>query len=442
MKSIFVSHAHSDEPLVKALAELFEKLFDGKIKPLNFSSRKDTKGGGIDPGDDWFGWIVEQVRDADYVFIVLTPNSSGKPWVIWEAGAAAGAAMSGSEDMRRPLIPIIYGMEGRRTPGPLERLQVVKGDQRESIDRLVEQFWEETKSEFSNDESAQFGGRRTDAINAYLETIGEALPRLPIPVTEAAIQEWISRLDRLRDERRQSETKVLERWIDIAFGQSAAKGDQPLDLRLHRRLAELYQASGKSALTDAERQLEYARTIAPRDILILRALGKAKLDRDDKDGCEEVLKDIEEMDQEAFSKNPENAALKARYLHERGNTEGEIGVLKEAFGNMPESHYVGDLLGQALLAANQAEEAKKTYLRILETMKDLSADNVWSEATRLTAALVCNNEEALHAALESLDELKPDAGERKSISRGIDRISSHMPLSDSVCEKLRMFDWA
>jgi hypothetical protein len=224
MKSIFVSHAHDDEPLAMALAELFEKLFEGKIHPLNISSRRDNTGGGIDYGEDWFGWIVEQVRDADYVFIVLTPNSSMKPWVIWEAGAAAGAAMSGSEDMRRPLIPIVYGMEGRRSPGPLERLQVVKGDQRNSIDGLVEQFWKETKNEFTNDESAQFGGRRSEAIDAYLTTISEALPRLPIPITEAAIQEWISRLDRLHDERRQSEAKVLERWIDIAFGRSDAEG--------------------------------------------------------------------------------------------------------------------------------------------------------------------------------------------------------------------------
>ena len=442
MKSIFVSHAHDDEPLAMALAKLFEKLFEGKIQPLNISSRRDNTGGGIDYGEDWFGWIVEQVRDADYVFIVLTPNSSMKPWVIWEAGAAAGAAMSGSEDMRRPLIPIVYGMEGRRSPGPLERLQVVKGDQRNSIDGLVEQFWKETKNEFTNDESAQFGGRRSEAIDAYLTTIGEALPRLPIPITEAAIQEWISRLDRLRDERRQSEAKVLERWIDIAFGRNPTKGDPPLDLRVHRRLAELYQASGKSALPDAKRQLEYARTIAPRDILILRALGKVKLDDGDKDGCEEILEDIEEMDKEAFLKNPENAALKARYLRERGNTQGEIDVLQQAFGQMSTSHYIGDLLGQALLEADQGEEAKKVYISVLKTMSELVTDNVWSEATRLTAALVCDQDEALTAALERLDELRPDAGERESISGGIERVSNHMALSESVVKKLKAFGWA
>jgi hypothetical protein len=224
MKSIFVSHAHDDEPLAMALAELFEKLFEGKIHPLNISSRRDNKGGGIPFGEEWFGWIVKQVRDADYVFVMLTPNSSGKPWVNWEAGAATGAAMSGDEDNQRPLIPIVYGMEGMRTPGPLEFKQAVKGDRRESIDGLIEQFWDYTKSDFTNDESVQFGGRRKDAIDAYLKTVGEALPRLPIPITEPAIQEWISRLDRLHDERRQSEAKVLERWIDIAFGRSDAEG--------------------------------------------------------------------------------------------------------------------------------------------------------------------------------------------------------------------------
>jgi tetratricopeptide (TPR) repeat protein len=206
-------------------------------------------------------------------------------------------------------------------------------------------------------------------------------------------------------------------------------------------LAELYQASGKSALTDTERQLEYARTIAPRDILILRALGKAKLDRDDKDGCEEILEDIEKMDDEAFRKNPENAALKARYLRERGDFQGEIDVLKEAFRNMPESHYIGDLLGQALLETDKAEKAKKIYIKVLETMSDLVTDNVWSEATRLTAAIVCDDNEALRAALDRLDELRPDAGERQSIQGGVKRISTHMALSDSVVEQLKGYGW-
>lgn len=63
MTGVFVSHAHSDEPLVRALARLLEHLFGNKIGPVNYSSRKET-GGGIEPGDEWFGWIVNQVQNA------------------------------------------------------------------------------------------------------------------------------------------------------------------------------------------------------------------------------------------------------------------------------------------------------------------------------------------------------------------------------------------
>ena len=73
MSGVFVSHAHSDEPLVRALAAMLERLFGTKIGAVNYSSRKER--GGIEPGEEWFGWIVNQVRDADFVLLMLTPNS-------------------------------------------------------------------------------------------------------------------------------------------------------------------------------------------------------------------------------------------------------------------------------------------------------------------------------------------------------------------------------
>ena len=91
MSGIFVSHTHSDQALADAIATLIDALFDHRV-PVNYSSKKELDGS-IAPGEDWFRWIVDQVREADAAFILLTPASIQKPWVIWESGAVAGAAL-------------------------------------------------------------------------------------------------------------------------------------------------------------------------------------------------------------------------------------------------------------------------------------------------------------------------------------------------------------
>lgn len=441
MTGVFVSHAHADEPLVRELAKLFEVLFGGKISPLNYSSRKDTSGGGIDPGEDWFGWIVEQVSNADFVFIVLTPNSALKPWVIWEAGAAAGAAMSGKDEERRPLFPIVYGMSGAEVPGPFERLQLVKGDEKQGIELLIDEIFNRIQSQFTAKEAVDFGSLREKAIDRYVGKVVEVLPSLPIPVTEPALQEWIDRLDELRHARRQTETKVLERWIDVAFGRGESAKDPPLDLRVHRRLAELYISAGKNSSVDAERQFELARKIAPRDILILRGLGKVKLDRNDLEGCAFILSQIYLLDPEAFTKNPENAALKARYLLAKGDETRAISVLEEAFNCTPQSYYVGDLLGQYLIEAGRIADAKSVFARVSKQVKEVASQSIWNAASLLTASLITGNEANLTEALNALAAFNPDQGARDSINGGLLRVVSKAEPSQSHRDLLQDAGW-
>lgn len=343
MSGVFVSHAHSDEPLVRALAAMLERLFRTKIGAVNYSSRKER--GGIEPGEEWFGWIVNQVRDADFVLLMLTPNSAAKPWLIWEAGAAVGAAIS--RDRQRPLIPLLYGMSSATVPGPMSRLQTVRGEQGAEMRKLVDRFYKFYRADFTPDDAVQYGESLKGALDEYVGAVEAIPPRLPISVTEAAIQEWVDRLDDLKRQGRFAETRVYESWINVAFGRSGGKNEPPLDLRIHRRLAALFDAAGEAGSVDAERQYELARRAAPRDIFTLRGLGKTKLDRGDLDGCKAVIAEIESLDGAAFVSNPENAALKARWQKRTGDELGRLAFLKEAYGNMPSSFYIGDLLGRA-----------------------------------------------------------------------------------------------
>src|SRR5690606_4208115 len=95
---------------------------------------------------------------------------------------------------------------------------------------------------------------------------------------------------------------------------------RPYDVRIHRRLGELYMAASQPAR--AVRQLELARQLAPRDIFLLRMLGKGYLDLADYERVRKIVHEIELLDIDAFTHNSENAAFKARFLRETGDSIG------------------------------------------------------------------------------------------------------------------------
>ncbi len=441
MTGVFVSHAHSDEPLVRALAAMLERLFGPKIGAVNYSSRKESSGG-IEPGEEWFGWIVNQVQNADFVLLMLTPNSVAKPWVIWEAGAAAGAALSLAEGTRpRPLIPLVYGMDSSTVPGPMSRLQTVRGGQEADIRKLVDRIYSHYEDRFTASEARDFGRAQDPAIRDYTLAVEAILPRLPISVTEAAIQEWIDRLDDLKRQGRFAETRVYEQWINVAFGRSNDKSEPPLDLRIHRRLAALLDAAGEGGWVDAERQYEFARRAAPRDIFTLRGLGKIKLDRGDLAGCKAVIDEIESLDKGAFLSNPENAALKARWQKRSGDELGRLAFLRDAYRTMPGSFYIGDLLGQSLVARDELAEARQVYAQVLERLEHDREDSIWSRATAATAELVLGDAAALGPALDAIEAKSPSRGQRESISRGLAEVAAHLPADDRARQVLLDRGW-
>src|SRR5262249_55960147 len=145
--------------------------------------------------------------------------------------------------------------------------------------KLVEDMLERFGPKFTRQEVMRFGERRRGAIKDYLERVDIILRKLPMLVTESGIQEWLSRLDEIAKASRFSEVAVVENWLDVAFGRESADRQRPLDVRLHRRLGELYGSGGQDS--DAARQFELARQLAPRDIFLLRRLGKAYLDQKD-----------------------------------------------------------------------------------------------------------------------------------------------------------------
>jgi tetratricopeptide (TPR) repeat protein len=433
--NVFISHTHDDHGVARALAGLIETLFFGRVKP-QYSTSKELDEAPA-PGEDWYAWIVEKVRDAEVAIILLTPGSIQKPWVIWEAGAVGGAAVASSADKR--VIPIAFALSASDLPTVFGRNQVVngtdEGDIKKLVTNLLDQF--QTKLKLTNQELMNFGERRADAIRDYLARINELILTLPLMVTESAIQEWLGRLDQLVKENRFSEVDVMENWIDVAFGRVAKDKPRPLDVRIHRRLGDLYLSAGRPS--DAARQFGLARQLAPRDIFILRRLGKALLDQKDTTGAKQVIDAVETLDPKAFEINAENAALKARLFEETNNLIGAREVLEKGFSNSS-SYYLGDRLGQILIRLNENERAKAVYTQVQRILNDLREKNVWTHATALTAAIVCGDEATMRDSIRAIRALKPTRGELESIERGAGKVLTAVGRDHAVVDELRKME--
>lgn len=377
------------------------------------------------------------MREAEAAFILLTPASIQKPWVIWEAGAVAGAAFATAAEKAR-VFPITYGIKPSDVPTPFARTQLVTGTDESDISKLIDDLSERFRAGFTFQETKKFGAHQEQAVKAYLKTIDAILLKLPHAVTEAGIQEWLARLDDLEREKRLSEAPVLESWLDVAFGREANDKLRPLDVRIHRRFGELYVDGGRPG--DAARQFELARQLAPRDIFVLRGLGKAYLDVKDSTKVGSVLADIETLDPMAFERNAENAALKARWYEQNGNLLGARDALAVAYQNVPSSYYLGDRLGQILITLGERGKAKEIYSQILRTLSELREQNVWTHATALSAAIVCDDDAEVNRALDQLRELRPSRGEIESIERGVSKLLQLLESDTRIIDELRQME--
>jgi tetratricopeptide (TPR) repeat protein len=309
--TIFLSHTTTDAEVAHAIRAALEFLFGEGTLTISYSTRKDLEGS-IQSGEDWFGWITEQVREARVTLVVLTPASVQKPWILWETGAVYGAAASQEETDLRRVRPLTFGIQNSDLPGPIAsmRLQHTQADREDGVRQLLNDLVRDMQAELSVERFLSVAQRVDGAVRQWLEKTGEALRLAPLLPTEPVVQEWLARLDELSAGDRASEVDHLHQWMVVAFGRELDGAERPLDVRLHRRLGDLYAASLRH--DKAAEQYALAHKLAPRDIYTLRFLGKAYLDDRRVPDAGRVVADIDQLDPTAAVVNPQCAALKGR----------------------------------------------------------------------------------------------------------------------------------
>ena len=415
---IFVSHTHADAGIADALSEAVTALFGDQVA-TSYSTKKELDGG-IKPGEDWFRWIVERVKAADVAVIVLTPASRLKPWVLWEAGTVYGAGIAAAGSDTRKVRPLTFRLLPDQVPSPFGVVQNVSGDDRAGVERFFLDLIDTFQARMPRMAAVRAGQMLSGTVDAYLARIGRVLRDTPLVPSEANVQEWCDRLDKLAAERRQSEVEYLHDWLDLTFGRGRDEASLPLDPRLHRRLGEAYRAANRP--DRAAEQFALALESAPRDIFILRWLGLAYLDARQHVKARGVVERIGELDPDAFIRNVECATLKARLERESDDLEGAARTYRAALERNPGSYYLADVLGQTLLGLGRLAEAREVYDRADRIIGQLPERNIWTLATQASAALVRGDEARVLRHLEAIVGLEPNADDVERIASGLDRI--------------------
>ena len=423
---IFISHTHSDEAIATALDVAISELFGRDVLEVVYSTKKGR--GGIQAGEDWYAWITRQVRESRVALVVFTSASIHKPWLYWESGAVYGSALADAPTDVRRVRPVLVGLRKSDVPSTFPTTQAIHGDQPDDMEALLLGLFDDFDGVVGRHVLLEAGKKLPAVLETYLETVQRAVRQAPLAPTEETVQEWCSRLDRLRVEDRVSEVHHVHHWMEVAFG--TTEDAMPIDLRLHRRLGELYL--DVRDYRRAAEQLDLARKLVPRDLFVLRALGQALLGTDDAPAVGELLDDIERLDPDAFSQNVECAALKGRWLVDSGRRDEAGKVYAAAIERNSDSYYLADLLGQLRLELGDRDGAREAYAKALAIIERLPEQNLWIEATAASAAAALGENDKVVLHLRRAREFQPTQDNIDAIERGLRRCQVALGLDEAT----------
>jgi TIR domain len=112
---VFISHAHTDEPLVKKVAAVLE---DAGLEVWD-----DTRE--IMPGDNWADKVAQALQESDAMVILLTPDALRSRWVRRDIEYALG-----EQSYRKRVIPVLVGdpqeFPREEVPWILRHLRMIK----------------------------------------------------------------------------------------------------------------------------------------------------------------------------------------------------------------------------------------------------------------------------------------------------------------------------
>jgi hypothetical protein len=128
---IFISHDTRDAALAEAFSRLLSSVSAGVLKSFRSSDKKGNQG--IEYGVEWYPEIMKKLEAASDVVCLLTPNSVGRPWILYEAGVAKGK-------LETPVHGLALGLSLQNASvGPFAQFQN-SDDSEDAVTQLVMQL--------------------------------------------------------------------------------------------------------------------------------------------------------------------------------------------------------------------------------------------------------------------------------------------------------------
>jgi hypothetical protein len=153
-RGVFISHITQERATAFLLKDYLQRVFSLDL-PIFVSSDYESIGG----GDVWFTRIVEALKNAAVVIVLLSPDSLERRWIDLEAGVGVGA--------EGKVIPVvIHGLERGKVGHPLTSLQIRSLENMQEVNALVQDI-------------AKPGGRIPKALIDANGLIALATQRMP-----------------------------------------------------------------------------------------------------------------------------------------------------------------------------------------------------------------------------------------------------------------------
>jgi hypothetical protein len=312
--------------------------------------------------------------------------------------------------------------------GPFQSVQVADGLNPENLYELSLAFQSSLRQRLDREGSRDIDramSKLEQSCAGFVEDAETIFRDLPISQRQDLVLEWTARLDTNLAKGNAAFVRSARRWINIAFlGAAREKADDkqtPIDFRLHVRLAEGFRQLKEWGR--AKEQLLLAQQLSPRDMLVLRELGRAELETNKKDtkAARELISRMRNLDPDVLAADEEALMLQVRIFVEDNDWAAAAEVLDRAPDLARESTYVANMRAVAALHVD-SPNTKRYFQDLFDRERQGGRRDIWTLGNLVNAALGLRDYEAADKYLDELAQ-NPDAAVHKdSIGRYFDDI--------------------
>lgn len=176
---VFISHDHRDAAIAEAFELLLRDASAGFLRTFRSSARIGNTG--IEYGREWYKSIMSNLQEARELVALITVNSLDRPWILYEAGVAAGR-------LEVPVLGVVLGVPlEKANVGPFAQFQNSTDDE-EALTGLLHQLVTRNSS----------ASPRPEAIRIHVQAFRNNLVSLPhatlAPVKPARSEDLVPRL--------------------------------------------------------------------------------------------------------------------------------------------------------------------------------------------------------------------------------------------------------